>query len=167
MVKTKKDCAFDWEDIKRLLPHRYPFLLIDRVIAVDRSEVKEGTLITGAKVHAMKCITGNEEMLQGHFPDKTILPGVMMIEMMAQCSMFVYPPELYGDEQLPLVYLSKVEKCRFRSLAKPGDILDIHCYVEKERRGFATFQTHIIERQSQAMVCDATLMAFFDTQTKT
>jgi 3-hydroxymyristoyl/3-hydroxydecanoyl-(acyl carrier protein) dehydratase len=161
-LQKPKTYLYDWEDVKRLMPHRYPFLFIDRVISVDRSGVHSGERIAGTKIHAMKCVTGNEEMLQGHFPSMAVLPGVVLIEMMAQCSMFALPETVYQNGRFPKVYLSKVENCRFRAMVKPGDVLDIYCHVTKEKRGFSTFETHVLERDSQSQICDATLMAFFD-----
>lgn len=162
MDTEKKNYVYGWEEIKRFLPHRYPFLFIDRVMSVDRSEAADPSSIVNVKIHTMKCVTGNEEVFQGHFPNYAVVPGVLLIEMMAQSSIFVLPVEEL-EQQKKQVFLSKVSECRFRSQARPGDVLDIYCHVTAEKNKFYTFDTTIEERSDKRLVCEATLMAYFDS----
>ena len=105
----------DIEAIKRMLPHRYPFLLIDRVL-----DYEEGNYIK-----AIKNITINEPFFQGHFPHQAVMPGVLMIEAFAQAAALLGLQEL-TDGELPegsVVYLVGVDKTRFRKPVTPGDQL--------------------------------------------
>lgn len=111
----------DIEGIAALLPHRYPFLLIDRVIAFEPK-----------KLVAYKNVSGNEEFFQGHFPGHPVMPGVLIIESMAQaCGMLVKlsaPPE---RQHGGIFYLVKVDKARFNRVVVPGD--QLHLEVEQKR----------------------------------
>jgi len=106
----------DLARIKRMIPHRYPFLLIDRV-----EEIRKGTSAIG-----VKNVTNNEPFFQGHFPDKPIMPGVMIVEAMAQTTLGMI------DQNL-LVYFMTVDKTRFRKLVEPGDVLELHCKILRGR----------------------------------
>lgn len=110
----------DIEKIQALLPHRYPFLLIDRVLEVEK----------GQSIKALKNITFNEPFFQGHFPNKSVMPGVLIIEAMAQAAgllgtLGVEEGKLSEDS---LFYLVGVDKVRFRRPVVPGDqlILDVN-----------------------------------------
>lgn len=162
MSRTQdKGYLYDWEQIKEYLPHRYPFLFIDRVVSVDRAQASDLDSKMNVKVHAMKCITGNEQMLQGHFPHLAVVPGVMLVEMMAQSSIFVLPLEVL-EKRKPQVFLSKIIECTFRSMARPGDVLDIYCWVSSEKGRFYTMEAYIDERTTQRRVCSGKLMAYLE-----
>ncbi|MDR1009418.1 MAG: 3-hydroxyacyl-ACP dehydratase FabZ [Rickettsiales bacterium] len=103
------------EDIKRILPHRYPFLLVDRVI-----DVEDGVRGTG-----IKNVTVNEEFFNGHFPTKPVMPGVLMLEAIAQTAVLVGS---YGQEGR-MVYLTGIDEARFKAQVVPGD--QLHIKVEK------------------------------------
>lgn len=108
-------------DIMRLLPHRYPFLLVDRIIDMDGDRSATG----------IKNVTANEPFFQGHFPDNPVMPGVLLIEGMAQtagalCMRFV---EDYAKP--PIVYLMAVDRARFRRPVIPGDT--VYYRVKKMR----------------------------------
>ena len=118
------------EDIKSLLPHRYPFLMIDRVL-----EMTPGKTIT-----AIKNITVNESQFIGHFPQKPIMPGVLMIEAMAQTAgilIFKTSDIQAGDDSV--YYLAGVDKARFKRPIVPGDQLRIQVEILKSKRDIYVF----------------------------
>jgi len=121
----------DIEEIKKILPHRYPFLLIDRVI-----EVKQGECIK-----AIKNITYNEPCFQGHFPSKSIMPGVLIIEAFAQATALLgaYGLDEVRNSENELYYLVSVDKARFRKPATPGDQLIINVKFLSVKRGMWKF----------------------------
>lgn len=116
-------------DIMRILPHRYPFLLIDRIVACT----------PGKKIHALKNVTVNEPFFQGHFPDIKVMPGVLVIEAMAQAGGVLAHESDPEIEPKPLYYLVGVDKARFRRPVNPGDQLDIHITVDRVLRGMWRF----------------------------
>jgi 3-hydroxyacyl-[acyl-carrier-protein] dehydratase len=112
----------DIDGIKRLIPHRYPFLLIDR--AVD--------LIAETSAVGIKNVTANEPYFEGHFPAQPIMPGVLIIEAMAQTAAVLVVATLGGTAEGKLVYFMTIERARFRRPVRPGDQLRL--LVEKEQR---------------------------------
>ena len=121
----------DIEEIKKILPHRYPFLLIDRVIEVKRGEY----------IKAIKNITYNEPCFQGHFPSKSIMPGVLIIEAFAQATALLgaYGLDEVRNSENELYYLVSVDKARFRKPAGPGDQLIINVKFLSVKRGMWKF----------------------------
>lgn len=115
--------AIDIKEIMRLLPHRYPFLLVDRIL-----EVEKGKSITG-----LKNVTINEPFFQGHFPVEPVMPGVLILEGMAQIGgILAYHsiPEMVGEK---LIYFAGIDKARFRQPVVPGDQLLIEMKVLKQK----------------------------------
>jgi len=110
------------DDIQRLLPHRYPFLMVDRVL--EREE--------GHRVVAIKNVTINEPFFQGHYPQTPVMPGVLIVEAMAQVGGLAVGGAP-GNDTLPL--LAALEKVRFREVVKPGDQLVISATVRAARAG--------------------------------
>lgn len=111
------------EQIAALLPHRYPFLLIDRVVALDFDK----------SVTALKNVSANEPFFQGHFPGHPVMPGVLIIEAMAQAAGVLIMLSESRDPAHPVVfYLVKVDKTRFNRIVVPGDQLRLE--VEHKRR---------------------------------
>ncbi|MGO9317896.1 MAG: 3-hydroxyacyl-ACP dehydratase FabZ [Terracidiphilus sp.] len=110
--------TFDIQEILGLLPHRYPFLLIDRVVEFER----------GKRLVAIKNVTMNEPFFQGHFPDYPIMPGVMVIEAMAQAGAIIMLKEI-PDLDAKLVVFTGIEKAKFRRPVTPGDQLRIEADV--------------------------------------
>jgi len=111
----------DIQEILELLPHRYPFLLVDRIVALEPEKS-----ITG-----LKNVTINEPFFQGHFPDHPIMPGVLLIESMAQVAavLALKPSGL----QNKVVYFMSIDRARFRRPVVPGDILNVDVTVSKIR----------------------------------
>jgi 3-hydroxyacyl-[acyl-carrier-protein] dehydratase len=107
--------------ILKLLPHRYPFLLIDRIIDMDGDRSATG----------IKNVTANEPYFQGHFPGNPVMPGVLLIEGMAQTAGALCMSHLDEFEEPPLVYFMAIDKARFRRPVVPGDT--IHYHVQKMR----------------------------------
>src|SRR5690554_3788210 len=110
------------DQIRNLLPHRYPFLLVDRVL--EREE--------GHRVVALKNVTINEPFFQGHYPQTPVMPGVLIVETMAQVGGLAVQ-ETPPDQILPL--LAAIEKVRFREVVKPGDQLVVEATVKASRAG--------------------------------
>jgi len=112
-------------EILRLLPHRYPFVMIDRVLSVE----------TNRTVEALKNVSINEPFFQGHFPSKPVMPGVLMLEGMAQAGgilAFCSEPENVGTK---LLYFAGIDKARFRRPVGPGDQLIYKLELLKKKRG--------------------------------
>jgi len=102
-------------EILRLLPHRYPFLLVDRILSMTA-----GPIVAGSKVTGLKNVSVNEPYFQGHFPGNPVMPGVLVLECMAQVAGCLF----FAGEAEPekkLMYLSGVDKARFRRPVFPGD----------------------------------------------
>ena len=118
----------DIQKITSLLPHRYPFLLVDRVIEVE----------PGERLVAIKNVTINEPFFQGHFPEKPVMPGVLIIEALAQATglLAMESEEVAGKA---IYYLVGVDKARFKRPVVPGDQLHLEVSVSKQRRGIWTF----------------------------
>ncbi len=116
--------------IKNYLPHRYPFLLLDKVISVKAND----------KLIAVKNITANEPFFQGHFPEKPVMPGVLIIEAMAQASAMLGLLSGADTEQKgKLYYLVGADKSRFRKTVEPGDQLIITSRFVTARRNIWKF----------------------------
>src|SRR5882757_9927617 len=104
------------DQILKMLPHRYPILMIDRLeeIVADRSAV------------GIKNVTANEPFFQGHFPGKPIMPGVLIVEAMAQTAATLVVYTIGNNAEGRLVYFMSVENARFRRMVRPGDTLRVH-----------------------------------------
>ncbi len=109
--------------IKRMIPHRYPFLLIDHV-----KEIAVGDSAVG-----IKNVTVNEPHFQGHFPDKPVMPGVLIVEAMAQTAGVLVVETLEMIDQGLLVYFMTLDKTRFRKIVAPGDVLELHVKILRGR----------------------------------
>ena len=131
MKDREKPVIMTSEQISKILPHRYPFLLVDRVVE----------FIPGKSAVGIKCITANEPQFTGHFPDRPIMPGVLMIEAMAQLGGIIClsPPISNGDGQ-KLFFFTGVNGVRWKSPVTPGDdlIMEMNLVSFDERLGFAS-----------------------------
>ena len=113
----------DLERIMRAIPHRYPFLLIDRVEGIERHKRCVG----------IKNVTLNEPHFQGHFPAKPVMPGVLIVEAMAQTAGVLVIETLEQLDNDLLVYFMTLDKTRFRRLVVPGDVLELHVEIQRGR----------------------------------
>lgn len=122
--ETSSPSYLDIHKIMELLPHRYPFLLVDRVVTVERNSY----------VDAYKCVSINEPFFQGHFPGLPVMPGVLIIEAMAQAGGFLVLHGLDEETVRDSIFLfTGIEKVRFRKPVLPGDRLDLHCELIKRK----------------------------------
>ena len=112
---------YDSDQIAQILPHRYPFALVDRITDGEPGQWARG----------IKCVTVNEPFFQGHFPAKHVMPGVLLIEAMAQVGgvAILSLPENQGK----LAFLGRVKDARFRRQVVPGDVVEMECRLTKRR----------------------------------
>ncbi|MFH1613340.1 MAG: 3-hydroxyacyl-ACP dehydratase FabZ [bacterium] len=140
------DIILDIKEIQKYLPHRYPFLLVDKILNLE----------PGKKICGIKNVTINESFFQGHFPDHPVMPGVLIIEALAQvCSVLL----LYSNKEIQkkLFYLSGLNNVRFRKPVFPGDQLKLEGEIVKIRSKFAIMNAKAyIENEISA---EATIMA--------
>ena len=122
--------SVDINKIMELLPHRYPFLLIDKV-----ADIKGGDSGTG-----IKNVTINEPFFQGHFPDKPVMPGVLIVEAMAQTAGVISMLAEDSETSPKLVYFMSIEKAKFRAPVTPGDRLFLHLSLIRKRGPVGKFR---------------------------
>ena len=142
---TAKAPLMDIVEIMSILPHRYPFLLIDRVVELEPKK----------RVVAIKNVTINEPHFQGHFPDYPIMPGVLMVEAIAQAGGALLLTEI-PDRESKLMVFTSIESARFRRPVVPGDQLRIEVTVLNWRSRAVKMQGSITV--DGKVVCDATVM---------
>jgi len=121
--------AIDIEGILERLPHRFPFLLVDRVLDV----------VAGKSIVAVKNVTMNEAHFQGHFPGHPVMPGVLILEALAQAGGLLAYETASGEERLAILYLVGVEESRFRQIVRPGDQLMLRAELVSHRRNIWRF----------------------------
>ena len=146
MIKNETEANLD--EIKRLIPHRYPFLLIDKVT----------NIINGKSALGVKNITANEPHFEGHFPSKPIMPGVLIIESMAQTAAILVAKTLKIVDHGFLVYFMSIENAKFRKLVEPGDILKLEVLVSRNRRNTWKFSGNAFVEQKLVAEANFTAM---------
>ncbi len=139
--------SIDIERIMEMIPHRYPFLMIDKVI----------NIIPGASAVGIKNITIGEPYFQGHFPSRPVMPGVLIIEAMAQTATVLVVETLGVEAEGRLVYFLSVDAARFRKPVVPGDTLHIH--VEKQYNRGKVWKFKGEARVGDTVMADATFAA--------
>jgi 3-hydroxyacyl-[acyl-carrier-protein] dehydratase len=137
----------DIHRIMQMIPHRYPFLLIDKVIDV----------VPGESATGIKNVTINEPHFTGHFPARPVMPGVLIVEAMAQTAAVVVVASLGPSAEGKLVYFMSIENARFRKPVEPGDQLRLTCKKEKQRMGVWKFSGEA--RVGSVLVAEATFSA--------
>ncbi|MDX2478831.1 MAG: 3-hydroxyacyl-ACP dehydratase FabZ [Desulfuromusa sp.] len=136
------------QQIMKVLPHRYPFLLVDRI-----EEVEEGSMVFG-----YKNVTINEPFFQGHFPEQPVMPGVLIVEAMAQVGgAYVSVIDKIGEGRV--TYFVGIDKARFRKPVLPGDVLRMEVELLSKRRGIYQFSGKAYV--GDTLVAEAKLMATF------
>ncbi len=114
---------YDTEGVKSLIPHRHPMLMIDRIANID----------DGKSVLGIKFVSPEEPFFPGHFPNHPVMPGVLIVEAMAQSSAALVVHTLGAEARGKVVYFMTVENAKFRKPVVPGDTLYIHCQVQQSR----------------------------------
>jgi 3-hydroxyacyl-[acyl-carrier-protein] dehydratase len=147
--ENKADKVLDIQEIMKLIPHRYPFLMIDRILEILPRE----------KVVALKNVTINEPFFQGHFPENPIMPGVLIIEAMAQAGAVLAAKSLDQELRDPLIFFMGMDKVKFRKPVTPGDqlIFDIK-FLKRRGKVFKMAGFVYVEKKA---VAEAELMATF------
>jgi 3-hydroxyacyl-[acyl-carrier-protein] dehydratase len=139
----------DINQIQQLIPHRYPFLLVDKVISLD---------FENRKIVATKNVSINEPFFQGHFPGQPIMPGVLIIEAMAQAGGVLTQLTLGRDAQSKLFYMVKVDKARFTKQVVPGDVLEMHVEIKRVIRNMAVYDC-VAKVDGEVVACAEVLCA--------
>ncbi|SDG90818.1 3-hydroxyacyl-ACP dehydratase FabZ [Roseospirillum parvum] len=139
--------VIDINRIMQMIPHRYPILMVDRVIDV----------MPGASAVGIKNVSANEPFFQGHFPQRPVMPGVLIVEAMAQTAAVLVVETLGPDAEGKLVYFMSVDSARFRKPVEPGDRLELH--VKKERSRGSVWKFSAEGKVGDTLVAEATYAA--------
>ena len=142
----------DIHEILTLLPHRYPFLMVDRVLAVDK----------GKSIKALKNVTINEPFFMGHFPRRPVMPGVLMLEAMAQTAgLLSFHMMGKRPDDNNIFYFAGIDGARFKRPVEPGDQLIMDVSLERMKSGIYKFKG--ITRVGDEVACEAELMCTMRT----
>lgn len=129
-MTDKNDMPYDVTKVMAAIPHRYPLLLVDRV----------EQLIVDESIHAIKAVTINEQFFQGHFPGRPIMPGVLIIEALAQSAGILAVETMGLADSGRLVYFMAIENAKFRNPVEPGCLLDLHVEFTQKRARICKFK---------------------------
>ena len=122
--------SMDIQEILKRLPHRYPFLLVDRVLELEK----------GKRILALKNVTMNEPFFTGHFPNRPVMPGVMMLEALAQAAAILAFDNIdVRPDDKTVFYFVGIDNARFKRPVEPGDQLMLHATLERARAGIVKF----------------------------
>ena len=122
-MSDKPGPVLDVTAIEAILPHRYPFLLVDRVVAIEPMK----------KLVGVKCVTVNENFFNGHFPGHPVMPGVLILEALAQAGGLLVKFSLTEDTSNKVTYLMAIDNARFRKPVVPGDRMELHVEIVKQK----------------------------------
>lgn len=120
------------KEIMAMIPHRYPFLLVDRIVSFKANE----------SIVGLKNITFNEPQFMGHFPEAPVMPGVLIIEAMAQVSAVLVSKTLNAKPGEKTVYFMSIDGAKFRKVVQPGDSLYLHSKIEQQRSSVWKFSSY-------------------------
>ena len=138
--------VYNYEQIKELLPHRYPFLLVDRILEINEDGNKKIII-------AEKCVSGNEPFFQGHFPTHAVMPGVLILEAMAQAgACYVLGLDEYKGK---LVFFTGADSVKWRRQVVPGDVLRFELSIEDIRHNIG--RGHGIALVDGEIACEANI----------
>lgn len=136
-------------EIMKYLPHRYPMLLVDRVLEISED---------GKRIVGLKNVSANEQFFQGHFPGAPVMPGVLIVEAMAQCSALLGLREMSDEERAKKLFLfGGIDKARFRRPVVPGDQLILECTVLQRRS--TTVKMRGVAKVGESVVAEADLLS--------
>lgn len=138
-------------DIMKILPHRYPMLLVDRILEIEPEK----------RIVGLKNVSANEQFFQGHFPGAPVMPGVLIVEAMAQCSAVLFLRDM-PDRDSKLFLFGGVDKARFRKPVVPGDQLVMECTVLQRRGG--TLRMQGTARVNDSVVAEAEMLSVMTTR---
>jgi len=139
------DITLDINGILKQLPHRYPFLLVDRVLECHE----------GKSIRAIKNVTFNEPFFPGHFPGRPVMPGVIIIEALAQAAgiLAFRTAKVFPDENTQFYFVG-IDKARFRRPVEPGDQLILNATLQRQMRGIWKFETTAMVGDVEAAACE-------------
>jgi 3-hydroxyacyl-[acyl-carrier-protein] dehydratase len=144
---SDENVRIDFAQLQRILPHRYPFLLIDRVLEC----------VPGERVKTLKNVTINEEFFQGHFPSNPVMPGVLMLEALAQtCGVLAAATAKTGASDGVILLFAGIDKARFKRQVVPGDQLILSGELTRRKRDIWCFSTQATV--DGALACRADMM---------
>ncbi len=143
---NKECCNID--EIKRLIPHRYPFLLIDKVIDIVKNVSATG----------IKNVTVNEPYFPGHFPSSPVVPGVLQIESMAQTAAVLVAKSLDISDSDSLVLLTTIDNAKFRKPVTPGDAMLLSITIQKMRNKLWKFKGEVVVNSQKMSECEFSAM---------
>ena len=147
MAANMTDTSIDINEIRKILPHRYPFLLIDRVLSYTLEPEK--TLI------AIKNLSINEPFFQGHFPESPVMPGVLILESMAQaCGVLAHVSLATSNDIGSLYYLVKIDNAKFNRKVIPGDQLVLEVKQTRLMRGMGKYEAHASVNGQRTASCE-------------
>ena len=138
--------------IQRLLPHRYPFLLVDKVVDIDGFKSARG----------IKNVTMNEPHFQGHFPGTPIMPGVTIIEAMAQAAAVMVGSALGLEDRQFLIYFMSIERAKFRRMVIPGDVLELKIETLRGKPGGKVWKFAGVAEVEGELAAEAEFTAMLD-----
>ena len=142
----------DIHRIQRLIPHRYPFMLVDKVVDIDGYQSAKG----------IKNVTMNEPHFQGHFPGNPIMPGVTIIEAMAQTAAIMVGTELGLEDKNMQVYFMAIDKCKFRRMVVPGDVLEMKLQTTRGKPGGKVWKFSGVAEVEGEMAAEAEFTAMME-----
>ena len=149
---TTPPTTADIQLVQRILPHRYPFLLVDKVVNIDATSTATG----------IKNVTMNEPHFQGHFPGLPIMPGVMMIEAMAQTAAVMVGVTLDMADKEMKVYFMAIDKAKFRRKVGPGDVLEMRITTLRGKPGGKVWRFGGIASVDGEMAAEVEFTAMMD-----
>lgn len=142
----------DIHQILKLLPHRYPILLVDRVVSIEK----------GQRIQALKNVTINEPFFTGHFPHRPVMPGVLMLEAMAQtAALLTFDTMGVAPDDKTVYYFAGIDGARFKRPVEPGDQLVMDVSLERSKAGIYKFKG--VTRVGNEVACEAELMCTMRT----